>query len=129
MTKELKEAYLKQYMSAKRSASRDMAIMEELGLMENNRIETEYVKHGDMEEGVNFRKLFAEELKTKIQENKAIAREVLKCIEQVPDRKERECIKMRYIAGMTWNEIAKELGYSLAHVFRIHKKALERLEI
>ena len=34
-------------------------------------------------------------------------------------------LESRYINGLTWVEIADEMGYSVRHVHRLHEKALE----
>lgn len=37
-------------------------------------------------------------------------------------------IRERYINAATWDEIAKQLAYSLPHVYRLHGEALKELE-
>ena len=34
-------------------------------------------------------------------------------------------LELRYMDCFTWEEIANEMGYSITHVHRLHKKALE----
>ena len=37
---------------------------------------------------------------------------------------EAAMLRKRYIAGKTWEAIAKEMGYSLSHTYTLHGKAL-----
>jgi RNA polymerase sigma factor (sigma-70 family) len=36
-------------------------------------------------------------------------------------------LKLRYIAGATWEEVAREVGYTPRYVQRLHKKVMGRL--
>lgn len=40
---------------------------------------------------------------------------------------EQDVIRMRYQKGWNWKQIADEIHFSDANIFRIHKKALEHL--
>lgn len=46
----------------------------------------------------------------------------------VLDSTERTLIRLYYIEGVTWEEVAVQLGYSWRHVHRIHGFALEKLK-
>lgn len=41
---------------------------------------------------------------------------------------ERRLFRLRYLQGMKWDAVCDELGYCRQQVFRIHKKALRKLE-
>lgn len=41
---------------------------------------------------------------------------------------ERQLIRMRYVEGLRWENIAVELTYSIQHVWRLHGNILSRLE-
>ena len=43
----------------------------------------------------------------------------------IPDRKQRTIMEARYLAGMTWEQIAYEFHYAYRWVMRLHKQALE----
>lgn len=48
-----------------------------------------------------------------------------KKIDKIEDVVERALLRYRYFLGLTWEEIADKMGYSLRQVHRIHKSALE----
>lgn len=41
---------------------------------------------------------------------------------------ERSLIRLHYFQGLTWEQVAVEMGYTWRHVHRLHGKALERLQ-
>ena len=50
--------------------------------------------------------------------------EIQDAIETVPDAEERAVLRLRYIYGLKWEAVAKEMCVSEAHIYRIHGKAL-----
>lgn len=50
-------------------------------------------------------------------------------IDRLPDGKERELLRLRYIDGYTWEQIASQMGYALRHVHRIHGSALHNMSL
>lgn len=47
---------------------------------------------------------------------------------QVLDGLEKDIMQLRYIGGLSWDEIADKVNISSRHVYRIHDKALEKLK-
>lgn len=47
---------------------------------------------------------------------------------QVLDGLEKDIMQLRYIAGLSWDEIADKVNISSRHVYRIHEKSLEKLK-
>ena len=47
---------------------------------------------------------------------------------QVLEPRERTIIRLHYLQGLTWEQVAVETGYTWRHVQRLHGKALERLQ-
>lgn len=47
---------------------------------------------------------------------------------QVLDGLEKDIMQLRYIGGLSWDEIADKVNISSRHVYRIHDKALEQLK-
>lgn len=43
-------------------------------------------------------------------------------IDKIEDVVERALLRYRYFLGLTWEEIAEKLGYSIAQVYRLHIK-------
>lgn len=61
-----------------------------------------------------------------IKENEARKQRILKEISALPSV-ELDVIRMRYQKGWNWQRIVEEMHYSDTNVFRIHRRALERL--
>lgn len=47
---------------------------------------------------------------------------------QVLDGLEKDIMQLRYVGGLSWDEIADKINVSSRHVYRIHDKALEKLK-
>ena len=56
------------------------------------------------------------------------SREAEKLIDHLPDERHRSVLKLRYLCGMTWDEIAEKLHFTLRWVHKLHKEAIEKLE-
>ena len=46
-------------------------------------------------------------------------------IDKVEDTLERAILRYRYITCLTWEQIAERMGYSMAHIYRIHNRAFK----
>lgn len=46
-------------------------------------------------------------------------------IDKVEDTLERAILRYRYITCLTWEQIAERMGYSMAQIYRIHKRAFK----
>lgn len=53
--------------------------------------------------------------------------ELLRQIEKLQDKVEKEVLICRYIKIMEWIDVCDEIGYSWAQTHRIHRKAIEHL--
>ena len=53
--------------------------------------------------------------------------DVAKALEHLPNA-EYLVMHKRYIQGMTWRQVAEEVGYTEQHVWRLKVKALQRLQ-
>lgn len=54
--------------------------------------------------------------------------EIENAISSLPDSRSRRLIRLRYICGRKWVDVARELGYSEVRVKQLHRKALRLLE-
>jgi len=52
-----------------------------------------------------------------------------KCISRLKDLTLRKLMRLRYIQGLTWEEIYKEIEYECTHTHRLHNKALDLLKM
>ena len=50
-------------------------------------------------------------------------------IKQVGNFECQILLELRYLNLKTWAKIASEMGYSLQHIFKIHRKALKSIKI
>jgi len=53
------------------------------------------------------------------------SRKAEKLIETLPDDRHRTVLQLRYLCGMSWEEIARKMGYTLRWVHQLHKNALD----
>ncbi len=72
------------------------------------------------------------DLENEINENIAhlvgLKKEIVDIINQVDDLNCRLILEKRYIAGESWEEISEELNYSVRGVYKVHGKALKKVE-
>lgn len=65
-----------------------------------------------------------DDIKKEIRKYTRLRAKVNKAIELQEDENERLLLKLRYIEGMTWEEISEKMNLSTRHVYRLHKIAL-----
>lgn len=74
-----------------------------------------------------------EDLEEDLAEAEGWAREaygwVTGMINSLDDELQKDVLDLRYIVGMTWASVARELHYSKSHVQYIHRQAIDRLSM
>ena len=55
--------------------------------------------------------------------------EVMSVIKSIDNLEYQTLLELRYLCFKPWEQIAIELGYSINNVFKMHRKAIEKLEI
>lgn len=50
-------------------------------------------------------------------------------IEKMEDETEKRVLRLKYLEGYSWEQVAEEIGYSIRQIHNIHKRALENLII
>lgn len=84
--------------------------------------------HSALEQSV-VRLLDAErKLAETINEYTEIIREAGEVIAKIGDEKMQRVLRLRYLSGMRWEEIAGKMGYTLRQTFRLHGLALRAAE-
>lgn len=68
-------------------------------------------------------------IKNKVEELKKFQANLYLEILKLDNTNEKILLQARYILNETWEEIAERLGYSVMHIYRIHKKALENFKM
>lgn len=73
---------------------------------------------------VDVHRELKEEIDALMQETKKAE----KLIAKLKDSKLRTVLHMRYLCGMTWEEIAEKMQYTLRWTHQLHRKAIHQLE-
>lgn len=55
--------------------------------------------------------------------------EISRVISVIDDDDERTVLEYRYLSFQSWKEIAAAMGLSLQHVYRLHSRALDKINI
>lgn len=58
-----------------------------------------------------------------------LKKEIMDCIKRVEDPELQLILELRYLNYMSWERIAGELGYGMDNVFKLHRKALDFVEV
>lgn len=59
----------------------------------------------------------------------ALCRQTEAAIDALPDGRQRLLLRLRYIDGRTWEQIAVRMGYSFRQILRMHGTALENMSL
>ena len=70
-----------------------------------------------------------EDLKKERLEKVKIRKKIERSIRNLKDEDEQEVLRLRYISGLSWEEVAVEIGYAWAQTHRIHSSALKNLKM
>jgi seryl-tRNA synthetase len=57
-----------------------------------------------------------------------LKRECVALIKEIPNLEHQTLLELRYLRFNTWAQIAKDLGYSIRSVYRLHDAALRNLD-
>ncbi len=57
-----------------------------------------------------------------------LKKEILSVINKIRDYRYRLILEMRYINGKSWDDVAIETGYDIRTIFRLHGKALDKID-
>jgi DNA-directed RNA polymerase specialized sigma subunit len=106
-------------------------LAQEVCRWEDRRKALETVHFLEQSETKNEREIFRlqKELRRKIREILYLRRKIDRAISGLPDGTQRLLCSLRYLDGLTWEEIAEKMFYSVQHLHKIHVKALERIEL
>ena len=76
-------------------------------------------REDDLERQVSFQ----------LAECNALFEEIDEALQQLPDHRDYTVMKKYYLDGLTWEQIARDMNYSLSMIFIIRRKALEQLQL
>lgn len=84
-----------------------------------NKYEIELLNEMEQNDYVSKRKKEIKQQQNKIE----------KIINSIPDSLERMLLQRKYYLGETYEVISEKMHYSIAHIKRLHKKAIENLKM
>ena len=84
---------------------------------------------GKPTESAAVRLVSIEELMIKIiEERNELVKEIVTACLDLPSLK-RQIILLRYVDGLTWEQISKELGYTIKWLIELHGEALDEITV
>lgn len=131
---EQKKEYLKSY---RRAIKREQDILDEIQRLRLDKMFPSVVNDG-MPHGSSHSDLsdYAAILNEQIDLLKEERLEKVRCyqkierqIRQMENEDEQEALRLRYILGMKWEEVAVKMGYSWKQTHRIHSSALKNFKM
>lgn len=126
---EEKKEYLRSY---RRAVKREKDILDEIQRLRSDKMFPSVANDG-MPRGSNQSDLsdYIAILDEQIELLKAERLEKARCyqkierqIKQMENEDEQEVLRLRYITGLKWEEVAARMSYSWKHIHRIHSSAL-----
>ena len=131
---EKKKEYLKSYQDAVR---REKHILQEIQLLRMDKMLPSVINDGmphgsgcsDLSDYMVLLDEQINELRDERLEKMLLYKEIEKRIRNMDNDNEREVLRLRYLRGMTWEEVAVEMGYSWRGIHNIHGKALSNFQI
>lgn len=131
---EKKKEYLKSY---KKALRREQRILDEIQCLRLDKMFPSIVQDG-MPHGSSQTDLsgyaatldeMIEDLKRERLEKVKIRKKIERSIRNLENEDEQEALRLRYINGLAWGEVAEEMGFSTRRATQIHENALLNLKI
>ena len=69
------------------------------------------------------------ELQQQIEQGDVIRRQIVAVLESIPDPRDRELLRRKYLLGQRWETISEKMGLELRWVYRRHRRAISGLTI
>lgn len=131
---EKKKEYLKSYRKALR---REQRILDEIQCLRLDKMFPSIVQdgmpHGSSQEDLSGYAAtldeMIEDLKKERLEKVKIRKKIEQSIRNLEEEDEQEVLRLRYINGLVWGEVAEEMGFSTRRATQIHGNALLNLKI
>lgn len=135
MTNQEKKAKLNQYREAEAESSRlEQEITKWYSKAEKMTTAVRLIPGGgaagrSLENSIEAIDALAGRLGDKRRETVRLRREIEDVIAAVPDGRLRMLLRYRYIDGMTWTHIERQMGYERTQIWRLHGRALESINM
>lgn len=126
---EEKKEYLKSY---RRAIKREKDILDEIQRLRTDKMFPSVVNDGmpkgssqsDLSDYIAILDEQIELLKAERLEKARCYQKIERQIKQMENEDEQEVLRLRYITGLKWEEVAVRMSYSWKHIHRIHSSAL-----
>ena len=126
---EEKKEYLKSY---RRAVKREKDILDEIQRLRADKMFPSVANDGmpkgnsqsDLSDYIAILDEQIELLKVERLEKARCYQKIEKQIKQMENEDEQEVLRLRYITGLKWEEVAVRMSYSWKHIHRIHSSAL-----
>lgn len=76
----------------------------------------------DKNNAVTALSIWESRVKATMKKQTAYLQERIEAVEAIPDERDRTLIRLRYIEGKTWEDIADYMGYSFQWIHHLHKQ-------
>lgn len=131
---EQKKEYLKSY---RRAIKREQDILDEIQRLRLDKMFPSMINdemphgssHSDLSDYVAILDEQIELLKKERLEKVRCYQKIERQIRQMENEDEQEVLRLRYILGMKWEEVAVKMGYSWKQTHRIHSSALQNFKM
>ena len=131
---EQKKEYLKSY---RRAIKREQDILDEIQRLRLDKMFPSVVNdgmprgssHSDLSDYVAILDEQIELLKKERLEKVGCYQKIERQIRQMENEDEQEVLRLRYILGLKWEEVAVKMGYSWKQTHRIHSSALQNFKM
>lgn len=131
---EQKKEYLKSY---RRAIKREQDILDEIQRLRLDKMFPSVVNdgmprgssHSDLSDYVAILDEQIELLKKERLEKVRCYQKIERQIRQMENEDEQEVLRLRYILGLKWEEVAVKMGYSWKQTHRIHSSALQNFKM
>ena len=131
---EQKKEYLKSY---RRAIKREQDILDEIQRLRLDKMFPSVVNdgmphgssHSDMSDYAVILDEQIELLKEERLEKVRCYQKIGRQIRQMENEDEQEVLRLRYILGLKWEEVAVKMGYSWKQTHRIHSSALQNFKM
>ena len=131
---EQKKEYLKSY---RRAIKREQDILDEIQRLRLDKMFPSVVNdgmphgssHSDLSDYMAIMDEQIELLKEERLEKVRCYQRIERQIRQMENEDEQEVLRLRYIKGLKWEEVALKMNYSWKWVHKIHGRALQNFEI
>lgn len=131
---EQKKEYLKSY---RRAIKREQDILDEIQRLRLDKMFPSVVndgmphgsRHSDLSDYAAILDEQIDLLKEERLEKVRCYQKIERQISQMENENEQEVLRLRYILGMKWEEVAVKMGYSWKQTHRIHSSALKNFKM